>query len=232
MLIAFEGLDGSGKTTQAKLLHRWLSKRAPCVFTDWNSSRLIAPAIRRAKRKHAFTPLTYCLFHAADFADRHERIIGPALANGQDVVCDRYVWTAYARDGARGLLAASQRLYDFAREPDLVFYIRIPVDIASARKKRKPHYYEAGRDVYPRCDAREAFSIYQAKVGSFYEQFAARFVVVDGLASAKQQQKLIRAMVEHYRERRGAGPAPVVRIGRARYAGRRRRAVLRVRADH
>ena len=105
-LFIVEGIDGSGKSTQLDLLHKWLvSEGHLVVFTEWNSSPLVRRTTQRGKREQLLTPLTFSLIHAADLADRMERQVIPALKAGAIVLADRYIYTAFARDGARGLNA-------------------------------------------------------------------------------------------------------------------------------
>jgi len=79
-LFVVEGIDGSGKSTQLDLLHKWLiSEGHLVVFTEWNSSPLVRRTTSRGKRDQLLTPLTFSLIHAADLADRMERQIIPAL---------------------------------------------------------------------------------------------------------------------------------------------------------
>ena len=73
-LIAVEGLDGSGKSTQIHLLHQWLRGLGCKVFfSEWNSSVLVKEATKRGKKRQLLTPTTFSLIHATDFADRYER---------------------------------------------------------------------------------------------------------------------------------------------------------------
>src|SRR5262245_45009936 len=103
-LIVVEGIDGSGKSTQLSLLHRWLMNHGyPVRFSEWNSSPLVKEVTRRGKRRQILTPTTFSLTHATDFADRTERDIVPALRSGGVVLSDRYIYTAFARDVARGV---------------------------------------------------------------------------------------------------------------------------------
>jgi dTMP kinase len=120
-LIAVEGLDGSGKSTQIYLVKRWLElSGARVFFTEWNSSRLVKPSTSRGKTEKLLTPTTFSLIHATDFADRYERQILPLLKAGYIVLADRYVFTAYARDVVRGVDPAwVESLYRFASLPDL-----------------------------------------------------------------------------------------------------------------
>src|SRR5215468_7444914 len=112
-LIAVEGLDGSGKSTQIYLLKRWLeTQKLKVFFSEWNSSELVKPT-------------TFSLIHATDFADRYERQLLPLLRAGYLVLCDRYIFTAFARDIVRGCPPEWVRgLYNFAALPDLTFFSR------------------------------------------------------------------------------------------------------------
>ena len=102
-LIVVEGIDGSGKSTQIRLLEKWLISEGMRVFlTEWNSSELVKEITSKGKKKGRLTPTTFCLLHATDFADRYERNIFPLVHAGYIVLADRYVYTAYARDIVRG----------------------------------------------------------------------------------------------------------------------------------
>lgn len=203
-LIALEGIDGAGKSTQAALLLRWLlSLGVPAVSTAWNSSRLVRPAIRKAKRDRLLTPRTYSLLHAADFADRHDRLIVPSLKQGMPVIADRYVYTAFARDVARGLdPAAVRNLYHFAYQADLRFYLRVPVVTAASRivrDRKRIRYYEAGMDLGLSEDRTESFCRFQTKVIAEYEamkQYEGFIVIDTSLAIEEQQDAMRRHIVE------------------------------------
>ena len=102
-LIIVEGVDGSGKSTQIRLLEKWLKHlRVPVFFTEWNSSETVKEITSKGKKKGLLTPTTFSLLHATDFADRYERHIFPLLRAGYVVLADRYVYTAFARDVVRG----------------------------------------------------------------------------------------------------------------------------------
>ena len=90
-LIAVEGLDGSGKSTQIMLLKRWLELESFRVFfTEWNSSSSVKAATRKGKKRKLLTPTTFSLIHATDFADRYERQILPLLRAGYLVLIFDY----------------------------------------------------------------------------------------------------------------------------------------------
>jgi thymidylate kinase len=103
-LFIVEGIDGSGKSTQLSLLHKWLQSRGyGVVFSESNSSPLVRDTTKLGKKKRMLTAASFSLVHATDFANRTERSILPLLKAGAIVLCDRYVYTAFARDVARGM---------------------------------------------------------------------------------------------------------------------------------
>ncbi|HEV8334908.1 MAG TPA: dTMP kinase [Candidatus Polarisedimenticolia bacterium] len=201
-LIVVEGIDGSGKSTQIKLLQKWLEARGQqAFFTEWNSSALVRQATKRGKKKNLLTPTTFSLLHATDFADRLTYHIIPYLKAGMTVLADRYVYTAFARDIARGVDAAWVRdLYSFAVEPDAVFYFRVPMNIAVERilgTRAKIKFYEAGMDLGLSRDPVESFRLFQGRVLAEYDRMAPeyRFQVIDGTRSIDSQQQKVRGIV-------------------------------------
>ncbi|HEV2340637.1 MAG TPA: hypothetical protein VGS15_02420 [Candidatus Acidoferrales bacterium] len=201
-LVVVEGVDGSGKSTQLHLLMRWLEvDRYRIHFTEWNSSPLVKSATRRGKRRHMLTPATFSLIHAADFADRYERQILPLLRGGHLVLADRYIYTALARDGARGCPEAWLRnLYSFAIVPDITFYFRAPLDIAvhriiSGRPRLK--YYEAGMDLGLSLDPVESFRMFQGMILQRYDRMVEtdNFVLMDGTQQVHKLQEQMREIV-------------------------------------
>ena len=83
VLIAVEGMDGSGKSTQAKLLYSWLrAKGMPVHHTEWNSSPVVRTATKAGKTGRRLLPITFHMIHAADFADRYAQQIEPMLEVG------------------------------------------------------------------------------------------------------------------------------------------------------
>ena len=140
-LIAVEGLDGSGKSTQIYLLKRWLEAEGIKVyFSEWNSSELVKSATSKGKKRELLTPTTFSLIHATDFADRYERHLLPLLRAGYIVLCDRYIFTAFARDVTRGCPPEWVRgIYNFAALPDIdVFFQGGPGGVAQPDSGRPP----------------------------------------------------------------------------------------------
>ena len=111
------------------------------------------------------TPATFSLIHCTDFADRYERQIWPLLRAGYIVLADRYYFTAFARDVARGCdLEWVKNSYSFATVPDITFYFRVDPTIAIDRiLEGRPtlKYHEAGMDLNLSKDPYESFRIFQ-----------------------------------------------------------------------
>jgi dTMP kinase len=201
-LIVVEGIDGSGKSTQLSLLTQWLRAQGLAVaFSEWNSSPLVRQATRRGKKKAMFTPAMFSLIHATDFADRMESYILPLVKAGAVVCADRYAYTAFARDVARGMSRRWVRnLYRFALRPDLAFYFRVPLDVALERiigGRNAIKYYEAGMDLDLSHNVEESFRIFQGRILDEYDGMANEmgFHVIDATLSIEEQQQQMRATV-------------------------------------
>jgi dTMP kinase len=201
-LIIVEGIDGSGKSTQIDLLYKWLVAQGKTVyFSEWNSSALVKSTTRLGKKQKMFTPTTFSLIQATDFADRWENGILPMLKAGAIVLADRYAFTAFARDVARGVSPDWVRnLYSFAPQPDLALYFHVPLNIAverivSARAKIK--YYEAGMDLGLSDNKVTSFRLFQQRILDEYDKMVDEFslTVVDGTLPIQKEQKIIRGLV-------------------------------------
>jgi dTMP kinase len=210
-LFVVEGIDGSGKTTQLGLLAKWLTARGHRVFvTEWNSSALVKAATKAGKKKNALTPMTFSLLHATDFADRLLYRIIPPLKAGMIVLADRYAYTAFARDVARGVDREWVRdLYGFAVRPDLAVYFRVPIDVSLDRllaRRVKLKFYEAGMDLGWSTNPTESFRLFQSKVLEAYDELVPEFglTVIEASAGITEQQRMLRRVVS---ERLEAVPA-------------------------
>jgi dTMP kinase len=200
LLVAFEGPDGSGKTTQRKLFKTWLkSEGYDVVTTKWNSSELIKPIIKSRKTVRALSPEEFSLLHGADFRHRVEQTILPALWQGKLVIADRFLFTGLARDVARGLdLDWVLKLYQPLLWPDLVFYFAVS-PITSGKRvtaTRLPNFYEAGQDVTHVEDPVESYQHFIARVIREYESLALifNFITVDAEQSIGDQHRQIREL--------------------------------------
>ena len=156
---------------------------------------------RKGTARSSANGMTFSLIHATDFADRTEQHIVPPLKAGALVLADRYVYTAFARDVARGVNRAWVRnLYRFAVRPTIAFYFRISVDEAMKRivgGRDAINYYEAGMDRQLSGDVEESFRLFQGAIIDEYDRMVAEFglVVIDARCSIEEQQVQMREIV-------------------------------------
>jgi dTMP kinase len=201
-LIAVEGLDGSGKSTQIYLLKRWLEAEGIKVyFSEWNSSELVKSATSKGKKRELLTPTTFSLIHATDFADRYERHLLPLLRAGYVVLCDRYIFTAFARDVVRGCPPEWVRgIYNFAALPDMVFFFKADLEVSLNRileGRPKLKFFEAGMDLRLSNDPYESFRIFQGRILEQYMAMSGefKFIVMDANQNVEKQQSFVRKVV-------------------------------------
>jgi dTMP kinase len=201
-LFIVEGIDGSGKSTQLDLLSKWLIGQGYCVaFSEWNSSPLVKATTKRGKKKQLLTSTSFSLIHAADLADRMERQILPALKAGAIVLADRYIYTAFGRDVARGVAPAwVRKVYAFAVRPTVAFYFRVPLEeslqrILGGRPQLK--FYEAGLDVGLSDDPYESFALFQGRILEEYEKMVSEFglTVINATLPLVEQQEMVRQII-------------------------------------
>ncbi len=201
-LIAVEGLDGSGKSTQIYLLKRWLERQGLRVFfSKWNSSILVKSATSKGKNRTLLTPTTFSLIHATDFADRYERQLVPLLRAGYIVLCDRYIYTAFARDTVRGCPPDWVReIYEFAVTPDIVFFFKAHLQTSLDRilqGRAQLKYFEAGMDLRLSPDIQESFRIFQSRILEQYLSMSTEFdfTVIDANQLVEAQQSILRKII-------------------------------------
>ncbi len=214
-LIIVEGIDGSGKSTQLLLLHKWLESQGHKVFfTEWNSSGLVRETTKRGKKNKSLTPTTFSLLHATDFASRLYHDIMPPLKAGMLVLADRYMYTAFARDVVRGVSHHwVRKLYNFAVRPDMAFYFKVPIDVAISRllggTRGQFKYYEAGMDMNLSSDLTESFRLFQSRILLEYDKIVDEYnlMTMDATRDIESQQNDMRALVadalKDYRPKRG-----------------------------
>jgi dTMP kinase len=156
--ITFEGLDGSGKTTQLRRLAAWLTASGRTVVTLRNpGSTPLGERIRSilldSRSETALGPITPLAEMALMFADRAQSIaevIAPALAAGAVVLCDRYTDSSEAYQGAGRRLGSERILAMHAAvcnnlQPDLTLLLLPPLEAALARARRRNHRYAAAQ---------------------------------------------------------------------------------------
>jgi len=201
-LVVVEGIDGSGKSTQLDLLRKWIVAQGYSAYvSEWNSSPLVKATTKYGKDQRLLSPMTFSLIHAADFADRLDRAILPPLRAGAVVLTDRYIYTAFARDVARGIDPAYvRRIYRFAPKPSVAFYFRVPLDEAMRRilmGRPELKYYEAGMDLGLSDDPVESFRLFQGRILDQYERLIPELglCVIDATRPITEQQRQVREIV-------------------------------------
>jgi dTMP kinase len=198
-LIVLEGTDGVGRSTQIALLTEWLEARGYAVVsTGLRRSDLAGRGIARAKRGNTLDPLTLSLFYAADFWDRLERRILPALRAGMVALVDRYVFSLIARAIVRGIAAEwMEGLYGFALVPDLVVYLDIDLEHLLPRVLGSTglDYWESGDDFLAGPDLYHNFVEYQTRLLVEFRRLADLhgFQTVDARGTVSE---VFQAMVE------------------------------------
>jgi len=214
-LIICEGIDGSGKSTQLLLLHKWLeSKGHKVFFTEWNSSELVKDTTKRGKKNKSLTPTTFSLLHATDFASRLYHEILPPLKAGMLVLADRYMYTAFARDVVRGVSSEwVRKLYSFSIKPDMAFYFKVPIEVAISRllggTRGQFKYYEAGMDMNLSQDVTESFRTFQSRILAQYDKIVDEYqlITLDATKDIAKQQDAMRRLVDEalkdYKPKRG-----------------------------
>jgi dTMP kinase len=231
-LIVIEGTDGVGRSTQIEQLTRWLEVQGyGVVNTGWTRSPLLAETINEAKAGHELNVTTFSLLYAADFADRLENQIIPALRAGFIVVADRYMYTAFARNAVMGADPEwTRKLFGFAVVPDLVLYLQIDVKhlVPRVLESKGMDYWESGMHLKLGSDIFDSFRRYQARILREYDRMADEFdfVTVDARRPIDEIQRELRGSIgrylagEHLSRRRRATAARAVAPPR-RARGRR-----------
>lgn len=184
-LIVLEGSDGVGRSTQIRLLRRWLEDEGYAVSdTGLTRSELTQAGLDEAKSGHTLGPLTMSLFYLADFADRLENQIIPALQAGFIVLSDRYFYSVVARDIIRGIDKAwAQNLYGIALKPDIVLYMKasVPNLVTRLIHGRGLNYWESGMDLHLADNMYDSFVTYQSLLSKEFDELAREynFVTID-----------------------------------------------------
>jgi dTMP kinase len=233
-LIVIEGTDGVGRSTQIEQLTRWLEVQGyGVVSTGWTRSPLLAETINEAKAGHELNVTTFTLLYAADFADRLENQIIPALRAGFVVVADRYLYTAFARNAVMGADPEwTRRLFGFAVVPDLVLYLKIDVRhlIPRVLESKGMDYWESGMHLKLGSDIFDSFRRYQTRLIREYNRMAEEFafVTVDATQPIERIQEELHGHIGRYLageqppRRSRVAAAKVYRLERRpRAAGRR-----------
>ena len=205
-LIAVEGADGSGRSTQLVRLVDWLETSGhPTVQVGLKRSTLVSEELEKAQNGNVLSRTTLSLFYATDFADQLENIIIPSLKAGFIVLADRYIYTLMARDMVRGMNEKwLTNLYGIAPEPDAVFYLSVEPNELVQRNLSKTatlDYWESGMDLGLSRDLFDSFLKYQAQMGEAFRKLQKiyGFEIVDANRSTdsitKELRQKIRALL-------------------------------------
>ena len=202
-LIVAEGLDGSGKSMCFNLIKNWLEvKGYAAEVYKRKQSALVAQTINEAKLDKTLGPITYSLIHAADFSDLMHRKIIPALNAGYIVLFNKYIYTSIAKDYLRGQNKDwVLQLYDFAIEPDIVFYFKTPLEMALERmtqEEKEKDFYESGMDIGFGPNNFVALRHFQTKLLEQYELMAKlyHFTPLDASKPIQHQIARIKHILE------------------------------------
>jgi len=145
-LISFEGGDGSGKTTQIRLLEKYLAGHGQlCLCTREPGGTNLGEMIRQAlleAGKEEISPATELFLYLADRAQHVHEVIRPALASGRLVLCDRFTdstlaYQGYGRGVGLDLLRRLNQVASFGITPDLTFLLDCPVEVGLSRTAQR-----------------------------------------------------------------------------------------------
>ena len=202
-LIAVEGADGSGRSTQLVRLVDWLETSGhPTVLVGLKRSTLVSEELEKAQNGNVLSRTTLALFYATDFADQLENIIIPSLKAGFIVLADRYIYTLMARDMVRGMDEKwLKNLYGIAPEPDAVFYLSVEPNELVQRNLSKTatlDYWESGMDLGLSRDLFDSFLKYQVQMGDAFRKLQKiyGFDIVDANRSTDSITKELRQKIK------------------------------------
>lgn len=202
-LIVLEGSDGVGRSTQVQMLRHWLEDEGFAVSdTGLRRSEMTQKGLDEAKKGHTLGRITMSLFYAADFADRLENQIIPALQAGFVVLSDRYLYSTMARDIIRGADPEwARQMYGFALKPDLILYLKADVTNLVSRliHGRGLNYWEAGMDIHSSDNLYDSFVEYQSKLILLFDQLAEEygFVTIDAGRPVMEVFNDLQSLIRH-----------------------------------
>jgi len=207
-LVVIEGADGSGRSTQIKLLTNWFEGRGRAIVDmGLKRSNLVSAELEKAMEGNILSPVTLSLFYATDFADQLENRIIPALKAGFIVLADRYIYTLMARDIVRGGDPRwLKNIYEqIALVPDAVFYLNVAPRFLIERNFQKSSsldYWESGMDNRLSRDIFDSFIKYQRKMKQIFMQMhdTYGFEIVNGNRSPRAISQELQRRIEEFVE--------------------------------
>jgi dTMP kinase len=215
LFITFEGIEGCGKSTQARRLHARLRElRIPSVLTLEPGGTRLGQELRGIlldSRNQHLSPLAELLLYAADRAQHMEEVIKPALDRKSWVLCDRFfdattVYQGYARGQDMTLIRILNEKASLGIFPDLTFLFDCEVEIGLQRAlKRTKALFQEGQDRFER-EKRDFHETVRAGYLALAKKEPDRFVVVDGTLKKNELEGILFQYVEPFvSEKSGLG---------------------------
>ena len=164
LFIVFEGIDGSGKTTQAELLAEKLTsiQQSNIIIREPGGTPLGESIRKELKSNPNLDPVTQLFLFSACRTELIKDVINPNLEEGHIVICDRYIFSTIAYQGhAEGLnIAYIENMIDLSTgglTPDIVIFIDTPVEIAKKRRENETNDYYDRKDIDYYVRTREGY---------------------------------------------------------------------------
>lgn len=202
MFITFEGIDLSGKSTQATLLYENLKKKGrKVILVREPGGTVVSEKIRKIlldKKNKNMYPLTEFFLFSASRYQLTKEVIKPAIEKGYIVICDRYYDSSTAYQGFGGLvnlkdINAINKIASENLVPDITFYVDIPIEESIKRKKK-------ANKVNDRFESKKLS--YYKRIISGYKKLAKihrkRIFVIDGTNSITEIHKFILKILEKH----------------------------------
>ncbi len=170
MFIAFEGIDGCGKSTQAELLYSYMKQKGRCLLTDEPTDGMTGVLIQGLLRSgRHIDPMALQLLFISDRTEHMNEFLLPKLKEGYSIITDRYMFSSIAYGAASGvdkewLMQTSSKF----RLPDATFVFDVDPEIAMQRLKKKSNEVEYFDKVQFMGKARAAFQSLKEHYKNYY----------------------------------------------------------------
>lgn len=148
ILIVFEGLSCSGKTSSLKEFAKKIKKGGQDVIVvKWNSVNIIRSITFLLERLNLLTPTCYSILQWKSFLYTYYTKVYPNLKKGKIILADRYIYTAFTRDMMNGIdKEFTYKLYQFSKKPDVIFFFTVSPEICAERAKKD------GKKIFHLCN--------------------------------------------------------------------------------
>ncbi len=194
-LLVFEGIDGSGKSSAIQNLSKILKKRGVASLqTAEPSEGETGRKLREALHQGGLSQNEMNALFIADRKEHLKTMLLPALKRGEVVLCDRYIHSNYAYQGASGeSLASLEKKNAFAlkaKKPDVIFYFDLPVALALSRVGFRSNKEEVSKSIFEK-------ELFLEKVRTIYKQYASDFFQIDASRPEEDVLNIILKELEH-----------------------------------